>query len=659
MIFHHPIPPTSSADVINTRVLDTIGSTVEVSFVGAGLSVLIGSSACTLVSSSGTKSVFKTPAKTAGTYNLVVNGTVYGTVEVWTPTTIGAVLYDPAVGVTTSTAGEIRRWSMLTESMPASWLHRDGPALIYVPNTGKYWLFGGWNPTTDDVNSEFYSQRPGWLLDHSTNEIWSSPDCITWTLEKPHDQSDTTRWDARHYFGCVMWNNRVWVVGGDYTKNFVAGPKTYHKDVWSSADCLTWTKHSDLPWPAPRFLHVVGTYKGRLYTFGGQIGMHSDGVTAYNDLYSTADGVTWRLDIANDPSPAAGVQPTPRGTVDLMVEFNDRLWLFSGAVQTPLDPPLDVFFTETWSTNGTSWTQHAAPPWGGRKYHSVRVLDGRMWVIVGYNYGGTGNLRELWWTDDGVTWHEDPIEHYLFDQSHADGVAVKDNTMTTVGGSHTIGNRFDSEVWQMDLIKGNLVESWAPRTSGPTLYPSGDSHPIKSGGRVCFDGFKQYLLAPAAQACPSGYSVFFKGETYLRPDRLYHSDRNAKDTIVSNSNNGISMTSVGFEDGKAAFISGAGAGGTAVPDRVLVSPAVVGIRPSTITSGWTHATDGTLKGYLGTSQSFSGSYGYDGAYDGWDVVGTGSALADKFAGNMNFVMMFSRDVTAAESQKILQWAIGK
>lgn len=654
MIFHHPMP-TSTADVINTRVLDTIGSTVEVEFVGPGLTVSIGADACTFVSASATKSTFKTPAKSAGTYNLVIAGTTYGTVEVWTPTSIGAVLYDPAVGVTTSTAGEIRRWTMMTEAMPNSWKHRDGPALIYVPNTGKYWMFGGWNTWSSD------SPYSGWIPDHSTNEIWSSPDCVTWTLEKPHDQSDTTRWDARHFFGCVVWNDRVWVVGGDYTKNLASGPASYHTDVWSSADCLTWTKHSDLPWPAPRFLHVVGLYNGRLYTFGGQVGVHAEGITAYNDLYSTADGTTWRLDIANNPNPDAGTQPSPRGSVDGMVEFNGRLWLFSGGVQNFADPPLDVFYTETWSTNGTSWTQHAAPPWTGRKYHSVRVLDGRMWVVVGYNYGSSGNLRELWWTDDGVNWSQDSNEHYLFDQSHADGVAIKGKTMTIAAGNHTIGNRFDSEVWQMNLIQGNLVESWAPRSSGPTLYPSSavESRPVKSDGKVCFDGFTQYLLSATPQACPSGYSVFFKAETFTRPDRLYHADRNARDTLVSNSNYGVSMTSVGFENGKAAFISGAGAGGTAAPDRVMISPPVVGMRPSTITSGWSHATDGTLKGYLGTSLAFSGSYGYDGAYDGWDVVGTGTSLSDKFAGNVNFVMMFSRDTTTAESEKILQWAIGK
>src|SRR5687768_4371612 len=79
--------------------------------------------------------------------------------------------------------------SLISDKAPYEW--RDGAKLHFFK--GKYWLLGGW------VNGP----RKSWDGDDTTNEIWSSPDLVTWTLERKHIAQPATtgpdaRWTRRH-----------------------------------------------------------------------------------------------------------------------------------------------------------------------------------------------------------------------------------------------------------------------------------------------------------------------------------------------------------------------------------------------------------------------------------------------------------------------------
>jgi len=64
------------------------------------------------------------------------------------------------------------RGSLITDKAPYEW--RDGAKLHFF--RGKYWLLGGWT----------VGPRKAWDGDITTDEIWSSPDLATWTLERKH-----------------------------------------------------------------------------------------------------------------------------------------------------------------------------------------------------------------------------------------------------------------------------------------------------------------------------------------------------------------------------------------------------------------------------------------------------------------------------------------
>ena len=106
------------------------------------------------------------------------------------------------------------RWVKVT--LNAAFAPRDGAgALVF---RGRMWLLGGWNPG-DKVHFPRICN----------NEVWSSRDGLTWTLIKPNTFLDdtfdaTSDWEGRHTAGYVVYDDKMWVVGGDVNQ------RHYHND---------------------------------------------------------------------------------------------------------------------------------------------------------------------------------------------------------------------------------------------------------------------------------------------------------------------------------------------------------------------------------------------------------------------------------------------
>ena len=61
------------------------------------------------------------------------------------------------------------------------------------------------------------------------SEVWSSADGHSWQLENPQ-----APWEGRHTAGYVVHRGRMWIVGGDCNQGH------YQNDVWNSADGIRW-----------------------------------------------------------------------------------------------------------------------------------------------------------------------------------------------------------------------------------------------------------------------------------------------------------------------------------------------------------------------------------------------------------------------------------
>lgn len=309
------------------------------------------------------------------------------------------------------------QWTKVTDK--AEFAPRDGAGALVFRN--RMWLLGGWNKRDKVVFPKICN-----------SEVWSSQNGAKWRLENPQ-----APWEGRHTAGYVVYQNRLWIVGGD------ANQGHYQNDIWSSADGVKWERICDnVPW-SPRVLHHTVAFDNKIWVMGGQTlpkFVAAAEEVFYSDVWNSSDGVKW-LKVA-DKLPWA-----PRGMIGGSVVFKNRIWLLGGGTYDTPKKPNRIFYNDAWSSaDGVYWTKHtAAAPWQPRQYHDVAVFDDRMWVMEGYHRDG-GNKNDVWYSADGTNWTEVPDTPWP--PRHAASVFVYDNALWMVAG-----NNMTSDVWKLTRVK--------------------------------------------------------------------------------------------------------------------------------------------------------------------------------------------------------------
>ncbi|MBI2193309.1 MAG: hypothetical protein HYU36_15140 [Planctomycetes bacterium] len=313
------------------------------------------------------------------------------------------------------------RWIHVTQE--AAYAPRDGAgALVFQ---GKMWLLGGWNP-----GDKLHFPRI------CNNEVWSSEDGATWTLEKPNTfRSETIDprldWEGRHTAGYAVHREKMWIVGGD------GNQRHYQNDVWSSADGKTWKRiHGDVPW-GPRLLHYTVAFRDRIWVMGGQTlpQFAPADLCFYDDVWASSDGVRWERMVPRKPA------WPHRGMIGGSAVFKDRMWILGGGTYDTPQVPERKYYNDVWSSeDGVSWAQHVeSAPWAPRQYHEVAVFDDHLWVMEGYN---KANRNDVWHSPDGVHWEE--IPNTPWKPRHAASVFVHDHALWMVAG-----NNMERDVWKL------------------------------------------------------------------------------------------------------------------------------------------------------------------------------------------------------------------
>lgn len=115
-------------------------------------------------------------------------------------------------------------------------------------------------------------------------DIWNSTDGITWEQVKPHEPY----WPQRGMIGgSVVFQDRIWVLGGGTYDTPKVPARMFFNDVWSSADGVRWEQHAEAtPW-APRQYHDVAVFDGRMWVLEGYTRGNR------NDVWYSAGGVNW------------------------------------------------------------------------------------------------------------------------------------------------------------------------------------------------------------------------------------------------------------------------------------------------------------------------------------------------------------------------------
>jgi hypothetical protein len=282
-------------------------------------------------------------------------------------------------------------WVKVTTT--AAFAPRDGAgALSY---RGQMWLLGGWNPAA--AQRQFFPRI-------CNNEVWSSRDGAEWKLEKPNTFKDrsfdpTSDWEGRHTAGYAVYRDKMWIIGGDVNQG------SYQNDVWNSDDGKKWNlvnRDKPVPW-GPRALHYTVVHADKIWVIGGQTmpAFAKSDETFYRDVWTTQDGVTWEQVKPKEP-----FWPQ-RGMIGGSAVHKGRIWILGGGTYDTPKIPTREYRNDVWSSaDGITWEQHvAAAPWAARQYHDVAAWDDRLWVMEGY---AKANRNDVWYSADGTHWHEIP-----------------------------------------------------------------------------------------------------------------------------------------------------------------------------------------------------------------------------------------------------------
>lgn len=309
----------------------------------------------------------------------------------WLPIAIGLLALPPCEATRAVAEDAPPEYEWVNITMKAAFAPRDGAGALSFG--GKLWFLGGWNPG-DKVHFPLICN----------NEVWNSTDGAEWTLIKPNTFLDKSfdpksDWEGRHTAGYAVYKDKMWIIGGDVNQGH------YQSDVWNSADGKSWTLvNADRPVPwGPRALHYTAVFKDKIWVIGGQTmpAFAKSDEIFYRDQWTTTDGVNWEQVAPQEPC------WSPRGMIGGSAVFKDRIWMLGGGTYDTPQTPERNFYNDVWSSaDGVKWKVHTkGAPWDPRQYHDVAVFDDRLWVMEGY---AGRNRNDVWHSADGEHWHEVP-----------------------------------------------------------------------------------------------------------------------------------------------------------------------------------------------------------------------------------------------------------
>ena len=517
---------------------------------------------------------------------------------------------------------------------------------------------------------------------NTSDEVWSSPDGVDWTLELPHNNG---QFERRHSHNTVLWKDQLWMIGGDFHQGYA------NHDVVSSPDGINWTVQlgplgaaQTPPW-SERVLQVSGVYNGRLWTTGGQnVTGILDETIYHNDVWVTDDGINWEQVVPD--APPSETRWAGCGVLDGLVEFRGEMWLV-GCARERSDAVGHSMFNEVWSTtDGATWRQHATPPWAGKIWPNVVVWDDKLWILFGYTSGdpangwSAGNATEVWYSEDGETWNSLPHDAPA-PGSHAQGVAVTDDFLLYAGGNYSFGfgDGEDKSAWRLVPFRGSAVRSWEARGETPLLVaaPDEEARPTlipdafgEGTPGVHFDGSFDVLELAEADTHPDGRTVLWAARSPYLPSPYAWEEVGAPvGTVLGGpaTPGGIPNSSVGLSEGQlVAHIMSPelGPSGETVWTRFAAGEGLQEGPGEVRLVGVTHSGEGELQAWVDGQAAGAPSFIEYALPAVWSQLGgsmPGSYYGpnSRYAGTLGAAIVLPYAADAATIQKIHAWALGR
>ena len=257
------------------------------------------------------------------------------------------------------------------------------------------------------------------------DDVWWSADGKNWVSEGNAD------WAARANYQAVAYHGRLYVLGGDAG----SGADGRKKDVWWSADGKNWVSGSNASWFG-RNDHQAVQHRGRLYVLGGYTSVDK------NDAWSWAAGESsWRKETENADWPAR------RG--HQAVSHNGRIYVMGGRRYNP-DNRSYTYYNDVWSSaDGISWVNEGNAPWSGRYDHQAVSHMGRLYVLGGNSGSNNSHRRnDVWSSLDGRSWQQEKANGSAWEKREEHQALSHDGRLYVLGGNAgRSGSGYRNDVW--------------------------------------------------------------------------------------------------------------------------------------------------------------------------------------------------------------------
>lgn len=296
-------------------------------------------------------------------------------------------------------------WGRATAA--ADWSVRKDYAVVAFDD--KLWVIGG-RRFDREIDTE-----PVLL-----NDVWYSEDGVTWS-----QATDDASWPARDEHTSVVFDNKMWVMGG-YTYSAGEGtPYVASNDVWYSEDGVTWTQATGAADWDDRIYFTSVVFDSKIWVIGGYY---------KTDVWYSSDGVSWTQ--ATSSAPFASQMGAIEATV-----FDNKIWVIGGGEAAKAD---DVYY----SSDGATWTQvTGSASFGGRRYHTCATFNDMLWVMGGGDLSGSVAYNgHVWYSSDGSDWtQETAVAPWAKRQDHAS--VVFDDKIWVMGGVEESTRDYKNDVW--------------------------------------------------------------------------------------------------------------------------------------------------------------------------------------------------------------------
>jgi hypothetical protein len=291
-------------------------------------------------------------------------------------------------------------------------------------------------------------------------------------------------------------------------------------DTWTW-DGTTWTQQFPTTSPPPRYDAAMAydAVNGQVVLFGGA-------VQTENGLLSdtwTWNGTTWTQQFPT-------TSPSPRyGAATAYDASTGQVLLFGGEIQTGTNFYTGASYgplSDTWTWNGTSWTQQLPPTSPPPRFEAAMAYDASIGQVLLFGGNGTNdtNMSDTWiW--NGTTWTQQfpttsPSPRYgattAYDASKAQVVLLGGWIRPQSGPSSGQGPFSDTWTWNGTTWTQQFpVTSPAPRFEAAMAYDASISQVLLFGGNGNYPAFGdtwtlqlgRTALAPSMTVFPNPANV--------------------------------------------------------------------------------------------------------------------------------------------------------